>query len=275
MRTQIKNIVVAAAGVALLAACGGSQEAVSTTGDVPVEASAAATAAVPTEVPEEAEPEPTTVPATAEPEPAATETSVPDEPGAPERGLLPVGITALPGLYTHDFTDAEIWLDVPEYGTDVQLIVVVKNEWQVTVTLLDDERLPDESTPGFSIGLADSDATIESVVEAMRESDAGRFSFEATTGVFAGADATIVTRVSNLDEESEPSQTPIITLSTGAESTLSHLYVPDWMMESYIFERDSRVMVVSYEWSPSRAERQMVLAQAAPIIESIELQGMS
>jgi len=269
MGNKIKSIAVVVAGVAVLAACGQTDQVATSNDEVLTEAVAGATATA--EPPAAAEP--TEVPTSAEPTP--TETPVPDEPETPERGLLPVGITTLPGLYAHDFADAEMWLDVPESGTDVQMIVVVKNDWQVTMTLLDDERLPDESTPGFSIALADSAATVDSVVEAMRDSDAGRFSFETTTGVFAGADATIVTRVSNLEESIELPDNPVITLSTGNESTLFHLYVVDWMLESYVFERDGRVMVVSYEWSPSQGERQMVLAQAAPLIESIVLRDLS
>lgn len=173
--------------------------------------------------------------------------------------------------------DVQLLFDLPERGEDVTLLAVVKTEWQIAFTILYDERGPVD-TPSFGVALAEPGATIESVVDAMRASDEGRHSFETATSVFAGAEATTVTRVSNRREDELPANgdiADVLDLSTGTESFLQYLYTPDWTMESNIFERDGRVLIVNFDWSPSRGERELVLAEAAPFIESIQLRSSS
>lgn len=163
-----------------------------------------------------------------------------------------------------------LWFEIPEVGDEFVLQSPTKTDWQVTIILVGDGAgIPQ---PGFTIAWAEAGATVDSVVKAIRDSDDGRHSFETSTGMFEGAQTTVITRVSQLAEEDAPIDR-VIELSTGNDSSLMHLYTTNWTMESHVFERDGRVMIVNYEWSPGR--REMVLAEAAPIVESIELRSAS
>lgn len=252
----------------MLVGCGTSDEREEATLEVPTSVVSEATKPTATAVPPE--PAATAEPATPSETTSATDSDAPAQSAATSRQPLPVMTELAPGPYEVTRGDTTLWLEIPDFGDEIRFLSPPQTEWQVSIILVGDSAGTPE--PGFGLAWAEDGATVESVTETIRVSDFERHSFVTSTGVFQGIETTIITRVSGL-AEGAPSDQSIVTVSTGEESRLQNMYAHDWTIEHHVFERDGRVLIVSYEWAPGL--RGMLLAEAAPVVESFELRSAS
>lgn len=198
---------------------------------------------------------------------SADTTTTADESPAPELEVRPFAARTLtPGRYRTTSTNPIFSFEVPDHGDDVRWRGRLETPWSITLILFSDFTPTGDHEPGLSIAVAEPGSTIDSVVAAMEASDpSDRYSFDVREGSFAGRDATVVTQVSNRDDD----RSDLILVGTGEESYFNAMYAADRQSEHYVYELDGRIAIVTFEAPTNQVD--MIAAEGGAILESMTI----
>jgi len=159
--------------------------------------------------------------------------------------------TAVPFSFTVGESETKWW-------------AAVADTWSATMVFANMDAGGSLSGPQLSLGVAEPGATRDSVVAAMMAS-AEPLNYESSDGLFGGRDAIILD--GSLEDRVSPRPRPIL---TGEDSSIEVIFETGRSYRSHVFEEDGRVFIVSVE---ALGELSVVLAEAAPIFESLEIGG--